>query len=376
MVVKSQKTVVLASIALDKMAGGLEKNLILLANALHDRGHDVHITTFDLRGATPFYPFKSEIPWHQTGVGKPHNPITLRQRIKTLSSLRKVLKNLGHGTIVICFHHGILARFLIAGFGLGLRMICSERHSLSIYKHIRARRTNFNFWLLGLTRKIIVQFPSYRASYPNFLRSRIIAIANPVAEAASSCDTAVADNAGRFSILCVARLGYQKNLGVLIEAFARIADQYPLWDLKFAGDGEDEEKLKKTARRLGIGKRVFFLGKRHDVPALLCQSHIFCLPSLWEGFPNALAEAMAHGLPCVGFESCDGVRDLIRDGETGFLAKGASDPQILADALALLMKDSALRVYMGNLAKISMKAYQPEFIFDQWDALIDSVSKN
>lgn len=357
------------------MAGGLEKNLVLLANALQARSYRVHIVTFDRPGAQTFYAIDPGIKWHQCGVGKPHEALPIGEKLQTLKNLRNALKSAGRGAVVICFHHGILARVLAAGLGLGLKMVCSERHSLSIYRHIKARRDNLNFRLLALMRRITVQFPSYKNAYPAFLCSRITAISNPIMPAVRQANPGPAHD-GRYTVLCVARLGYQKNLGVLIEAFAKLAADFPLWTLKLVGDGEDEADLRQQAQDLDLADRVVFLGKQEHVSDFLCQSHIFCLPSRWEGFPNALAEALAHGLPCIGFEACDGVRDLIRDGEAGFLAEGGNDPQALADALALLMKDESLRVHMGKKARISVEPYSPDAIFDQWESLIADVSKN
>ena len=77
------------------------------------------------------------------------------------------------------------------------------------------------------------------------------------------------------------------------------------------------------------------------------------------------------GLPAVGYQNCVAVNELIRDGENGFLAADGADA--LADRMALLMRDRDLRVRMGAAARESMRAYAPEIIWGQWEALMESV---
>src|SRR5690606_12600763 len=105
-----------------------------------------------------------------------------------------------------------------------------------------------------------------------------------------------------------------KGFDRLIPAFAqsRAAD----WTLVFAGGDEDGASLKKQADELKIRDRVKFLGKV-DVDEILSESRIFVIPSRSEGFPNALCEAMAAGLPCIAFDFDAGPRDLIINNHNG-----------------------------------------------------------
>ena len=103
------------------------------------------------------------------------------------------------------------------------------------------------------------------------------------------------------------------------------------------------------------------------------QAHLFAIPSLWEGFPNALAEALSHGLPAVGFEDAAGVAELIRSGGGGWLAKGLGDEKALAAALDHAMADGEERAHRGKLAAQSMAVFAPEVQFDRWAALLESM---
>jgi glycosyltransferase involved in cell wall biosynthesis len=110
-----------------------------------------------------------------------------------------------------------------------------------------------------------------------------------------------------------------------------------------------------------------------DIFAAYARSHLFAIPSRWEGFSNALAEAMSHGLPAIGFRGAAGVAHLIADGETGWLADGLDDEVALARALHHAMSDGAERLSRGRRAVAAMGAYEPEVQFDRWAAEIDAL---
>ena len=359
------RSVVLGTISLNRMAGGLEKNIVLLANHLAQRGDQVCLVTFDLPGATAFYDIDARVRWHQVARTPPHTGISFWGRLQLIARIRAALQDMGR-PIVVCFHHGVLPRFLLAALGLGLHFVCSERNSLSLYQHIRQRKWSAGFLALAFTSRITVQFPAYVRDYPRWLRSRIRVIANPVHAASARSRPHTAGSDGRFHLLNVGRLCTQKNQRLLIDAFAAVCAHHPLWDLHIVGEGEVEHNLAAYIRHRGLADRVFLHGKRRDVPNWLAGAHLFSLPSQWEGFPNALAEAMAHGLPCVGLTSCAGVRDLIVDGVNGRLTDSAG----LAPALSALMAAPDTRQAMGQASVDMIAAYRPQEAFRRWDAVL------
>jgi glycosyltransferase involved in cell wall biosynthesis len=117
-------------------------------------------------------------------------------------------------------------------------------------------------------------------------------------------------------------------------------------------------------------------GAIEDVGSLYRESHLLCLPSRWEGFPNVLAEALSHGLPVVGFEGCAGVRDLIQQGDNGLLAEGNGNVESLARCLRTLMEDDAMRARMGEAGIRSVEPYNPQHIFDMWESFFKEVVRS
>ena len=121
------------------------------------------------------------------------------------------------------------------------------------------------------------------------------------------------------------------------------------WRLALAGRGEEEPKLRALAREEGIAEQVTLLGYRQDVPDILAAADVFVMPSLSEGLPLALVEAMAAGLPVV-VSDVGGVPEVAVAGREAILVPPA-DPTRLAAGLAALMRNRDARAEMGAAAR-------------------------
>ncbi len=165
-------------------------------------------------------------------------------------------------------------------------------------------------------------------------------------------------------ILSVCRLSPEKNIVMLLRAFARI-DTYGIY-LVIVGEGQEKEHLKSLSRELKIGGKVIFTGHRRDPEKFYNIADIFVLPSVYEGFGHVYLEAMASGLPCVGLRSdyprvVVATEEIIRDGETGYLA----DPDQVEDLSGKIKRiifDNELRVKMGEAAR---KACEQKYSWEE-----------
>jgi colanic acid/amylovoran biosynthesis glycosyltransferase len=146
-----------------------------------------------------------------------------------------------------------------------------------------------------------------------------------------------------FEILCVGRLTQAKGQHVLIDAVDQLASQGRRVRLRLVGDGPDAPSLRERARRLWNPNIVVFEGavNQDNIRALYEAADIFCLPSLAEGIPVVLMEAMAMEIPCVTTH-ITGIPELIRSGTEGLLV-APSDLEGLVNALETLMDDEVLR---------------------------------
>jgi glycosyltransferase involved in cell wall biosynthesis len=132
--------------------------------------------------------------------------------------------------------------------------------------------------------------------------------------------------------LTVARLDAQKGIVHLVDAAALVPDVA----FAIAGDGPDRAALEARAAERGVSARVRFLGHRRDVPALLATADLFVLPSLYEGFPLSVLEAMAAGVPVVA--TAIGGTDELVSSETGTPVAPA-DPHALAEGIRGVLAD-------------------------------------
>ena len=150
-------------------------------------------------------------------------------------------------------------------------------------------------------------------------------------------------------VLTVAKLHPQKGHCYLIQAIPSILKRFPNVRFLFAGEGELFEDLKNLVKQTGIVSAVSFLGVRQDIPQLLSLSDVFVLPSLWEGMPNAVLEAMAVGTPVVATNVGGGPEVIIGD-ETGILVP-SEDSDALAQAIIRLLEDPVLRQTLAEEAQ-------------------------
>jgi glycosyltransferase involved in cell wall biosynthesis len=151
---------------------------------------------------------------------------------------------------------------------------------------------------------------------------------------------------GEFIVGTVGRLHEQKGHIFLLQAAALIRQTHPQVRFRIIGDGPLRAALQARARELGVSGIVEFLGARDDVPVQMQEFDVFVLPSLWEGLPYVLLEAMAAGVPIVTTDF-SGVREVISDGVEGVIVP-SGNPQALATALVDLLKDHARRAERGT----------------------------
>jgi glycosyltransferase involved in cell wall biosynthesis len=147
----------------------------------------------------------------------------------------------------------------------------------------------------------------------------------------------------------VARLVWFKGLDTLIAAMALLPPEAVGVRLLIVGAGPLRDELAAQAATAGLADRVTFAGERGDVPDILAAADVFVLSSVSEGMPISILEAMASGLPTVATD-VGGVRELVADGETGFVVP-ARDARAFAQPLARLCGDEGLRRRLGEAAQ-------------------------
>ncbi len=357
------------------VAGGVQRMSSLLINEFQKRGNEVCLLTLDPQDATSFFALDEGIDWFKISVGDYQRKATFSEKIERAKAIRQKVKEF-KPDLILCFQDGMY--FLMRAFatGMGIPIILAERNAPHRYDHLKVGKyQNIIFQTYRFADAITIQCESFRDRYPKYLRDKIITIPNPVFRPQQD-EKNNYENIRKYDkvLLSVGRLGYQKNFPPLIQAFAQIADECPEWGLVIVGEGEDRIQLEGEISRLGLSDRISLPGTIKDMGPVYNSVDLFCLPSRWEGFPNALAEALIRGVPAVGYKKSAGVCDLILDNENGILAEGNGDAASLAASLKRVMLDKTFRETLAQNASDTMMKYDPSYIYDLWEECFKKVT--
>ncbi len=203
---------------------------------------------------------------------------------------------------------------------------------------------------------------------------RLVVIPNAVDGTAIDCAFAVDRPSlgippDTFLTLYVGRLDPQKGVEFLLEAAAKVIETRSDWDLVLVGDGPLRPHLQaRTETHPTLRDHVHWLGRRDDVPGLLKAADLLVLPSLWEGMPNVVLEAMAARRAVIGTR-VEGTEDLVIPGRTGWLVP-AADPQALAGALLEAASDRDRLRRFGEAARDRVEAsFTPARVVEAYERL-------
>jgi glycosyltransferase involved in cell wall biosynthesis len=174
-------------------------------------------------------------------------------------------------------------------------------------------------------------------------------------------------------LLAVGRLSKQKDFEILIDVFSKLALKHPEWDLVILGEGPERQRLEARIQDTASGARIFIPGIAGNIGEWYARADLYVMSSRFEGFPNALAEALAHGLPAVSFDCDTGPRDIIRHGVDGLLVP-AGNARDLQTALDRVMGDSHLRKEMASRAIDARARFSIEKIAGMWEDLFSRLS--
>lgn len=339
--------------------GGTEAVGSLVANSMAGRGHEVFVYTFDDAQGQSTWPLDDAITLRHFAE-KPSDSnddlLIARLREDRLDVLMGLHMNRQ------------FYRYIYYANALGVPVVLSEHINPAHPREIGTFTEEEREAVFSGADRIHLILEDYLDTLPPWLRSRARVIPNAVPLASRGAD--VRGETEPRILLSVARLVPRKNLDTLIEAFAIANEKVQGWRLEIAGDGNMEGDLLRRIDALGLAGKVELLGRITETYPLYERSQLFALPSYTEGFPLTSLEAMAHGLPVVGFKDCSGLNVQVLDEESGLLVEREDQVQSLADALVRLMEDDDLRVRLGEGSRERSRRYDPERIGDEWESML------
>jgi len=169
-------------------------------------------------------------------------------------------------------------------------------------------------------------------------------------------------------MLAVGRLNYQKGFDLLIDAISLIKNECNGWKVKIIGSGEDENKLKKQIKTLGLENIIKICSPTNTIMQEYLKAGFYVMSSRYEGLPMVLIEAQSCGLPIVSFDCPEGPSEIIHHNEDGLLVENGNIEK-LSHALLELMCDLEKRIQFGRKSSQNISRYKPENVFTLWDNL-------
>ncbi len=351
-------------------AGGAERVVSLIAGNWVGNGHRITIIAFEEPDAPIFHPLDPRVELLRLGGSRSarRGLAGLRTNFQRCLRLRRTLDAL-RPDVTISFLTKINVLTLLASLGSEQRVVVAERNNPRLQRASR-------LWTLMLARlhwranAIVMQTQASLECLGRAARRRAIVIPNPI----TINPTGRADRP-KFTLAATGRLTWQKGFDLLLDAFARIAERHPLWTLVIWGEGEERAALERQIRDRGLARRVTMPGNSRSPEEWVEQADAFVLSSRYEGFSNALGEAMAAGLAVAAFDCPYSPADMIRHGENGLLVANG-DVAALATELDRLLGDGDLRLRLGRAARGIEERLRPSTIIARWEQVLLQVTRD
>jgi len=351
-------------------SGGAERVITIIAN--HWAANDQQVTLITLVPTkTHHYALHAQVKRTELDLlGNSRNTVTaVWNNAQRLKWLRNAIRA-STPDVVISFIDTTNVLTLLACVGLRIPVIVSER-SHPDYHPIGSAWTRLRSLVYRHADGIVVQSHGLRDWARGFVKDDAVhIIPNPVKPVLNGYPSH-RQGSGR-TIVAMGRLASEKRFDLLLRAFCQCAKAHADWSLILIGEGEERRSLETLTRELGLEDRVKFPGLVPDPTSILHGADVFVLSSSYEGFPNALLEAMACGLAVISTDCGSGPREIIRNGVNGLLV-APNDGDALAEAMDRLMKDSRQRERLGARATEVLERFGVQKVMDMWDTAVQHV---
>lgn len=339
------KSVVLLIDSLD--SGGAQRQMVGLAKLLHDKGYQINVIYYH-----PIYFYRSYLDEHHI-----HNKYVTgsENKIKRIFLIARAIRQFKPEVVISYLDSPNIIACLIKALGIKFRLVVSERNtsqdlsyiektkfylyryadSIVTNSYTQERFINNNFPIWGYKTKVITNFVDTDLFHPLHKEKR-----------------------EKLRILVVGRVSRQKNVLAFLQAVHILKRNGISFSVDWYGR-VDDDTFKQSKRLIDthLLDDVFSFHKPTiDIVSEYQQSDIFCLPSLYEGFPNVICEAMSCGLPILCSNVCDNSL-VVKDGENGFLFDPSNIEEMANKMMTMLRMPEDIRHEMGNYNRLMAETY-------------------
>ena len=373
-------------------AGGLERVTAVKANWLAEHGYEVYLVTSGHAGRPSYYPLHPSVKHIDLGLC-----YEVPGAISRFEAYRRNLpKYRKHKELLEQLFAEIRPDIAVAaGWHEGTFLYQIKDGSKKIIEHHIWRNANFALYSLYLKQMSHVtllrrvksgllvlwnRWLTYKQGRYDQKFDRLVVLTEEDKTYCTHCPTtsvipnpitAPSSEVSPLSdkvILAVGRLDNQKNFPGLIDIWALIAKDYPDWKLRIVGEGYTDTRILQKVKEYSLEGQFELCPFTNNVQEHYLSSSIFTMTSDFEGFGLVLVEAESMGLPLVSYACPCGPRDIIRDGQDGFLVE-RGDMKTFAARLRQLIEDEELRRRMGQAAKVNSQRFSLDNVMKQWEAL-------
>jgi GalNAc-alpha-(1->4)-GalNAc-alpha-(1->3)-diNAcBac-PP-undecaprenol alpha-1,4-N-acetyl-D-galactosaminyltransferase len=354
-------------------SGGAERVMSIIANYWASHGWDV--TLLVLVDDTSFYQLDPRIKLKFLQIARsPGKSSIVRVLGNTWRRLRVLRQEISASQpdIVISFMNSINVYTILACWKLKLPTIVCE-HIYPGFSDANKIWQQVMKWAYRHADLVTVLTQNALPFYPADRGYRAIVMPNPVLAPTPAIATERVLSSP--SLIAMGRLHPQKGFDLLLRAFERLQAKHPDWQLTILGEGPMRAELEALCSELKLTDRVHAIGSVQNVPDYLRQADLFVMPSRFEGFPMALCEALAHGLPAIAADCLSGPRDIIEDGVNGVLV-ATEDVDALVAGLDELMSDPIKRQQLAQNAPQILDRFGIDRVMELWKEAIDLAIAN
>lgn len=336
--------------------GGGERVLCHMANWYASKNYDITILSIGAKQSNSTFPLNRNVKIEYLNV----NPTRVIGNIVTIFKLAKFLRRrqydfiLGIGTNVNVYL-GCVAKLFTQNKYIGC-----EHNSFDCVPSMWQFLRKISYSMLDA---VVILTKSDLDKVVRLNKSTFV-IPNSILPNDSSSDLA----ARKF--LAIGRLSYQKAFERMVDIYSDFHKIVPDWRLDIVGDGPDLSKLEKMIAERNLNDWIRIHSFTQDITKFYQDSSVYLMTSRFEGLPMVLLESQSYGMPIISYDCDTGPRDIISNGENGFLIE-VDDKNSFVNAMVILAKDSNLRYKMGYNSKKNIEKFYPENIFVMWDNLFD-----
>lgn len=342
----------------DDFKGGAGNVIQLLSKEFKRHNHDVSICL--LGGETPGRYSIEGIPLYRIKSRK--NKIL--RYLNFVHCTRRIIEH-ERPDCVVSFLFGVSSWVNLALVGMNIPLIVSERSDPNYLfpKGIMALLTDMSY---KRANRIVVLFDDFKRFFSDEYFDKIITIPNPVPEI-SLPPTKSHSYDDEIRFVTIANDTPPKGLSLLVQAFANIESNNRKIVLRIYG--KETNRLRNQIIDLGLEDKIFLMGYTLDVTDALSWADVYIMPSVHEGFPNSLCEAMSAGKCCIATLCHKGINDIIVHGQNGLIASNVSSESIL-EQVRFVLNNPELIDEMATRAKELSRKYPMDKVYKMWENLI------